>query len=79
MLDEVRRVLVTRVLSEGRGAGSRRVQRSEEQQGTDRTREDEARGRAECDRASSEMRAPHAYGNSTDRRRSANGLGVTIA
>ena len=70
---------MTRVLSEGRGAGGRRVQRSEEQQGADRTRDEEARGRAECDRASSEMRALHAYGNSTDRGRSADGLGVTIA
>jgi hypothetical protein len=79
MLDEVRGVLVTRVVSDRGGARGRRVQCSEEQQGADRTRDEKARGRVECDRASSEMRALHASGNSTEPGRFANRFGVTIA
>jgi hypothetical protein len=79
VLDEVRRVGPTLVLRDGGSGGGRRVERPEEQHGADRTRDEEARGRAECHRASSEMRAPHAYGNPTDPRRSANLFGMAIA
>jgi hypothetical protein len=79
VLDEVRRAGATLVSRDGGSAGRRRVQRPEEQQGADRTRDEEARRRADCHRSWSEMRALHAYGNSTDPRSSANRFNMAIA
>jgi hypothetical protein len=79
VLDEVRGVLATLVLSDGGSAGRGRARGAEEQQGSDRTRDEEARRRAKCHGAPSEMRALHAHGNSTDPVSSATRFEMAIA